>query len=135
MLGLAVAAVGAGAGFAIHKATGGSAAPLRDCAAPLATAQRELAKADAKLKALRSQDAKLLAAFRKLSAQLTAIEKQYPNHELPSGVYARYKAIQGLADAAYKRYSTSIAATNKLIASRNAIAKRYNAAAACKPNG
>src|SRR5881227_2854930 len=75
VLGLAVAAVGAGAGFAIHKATDGSAAPLRDCAAPLAAAQRALTKADAKLKALRAQDAKQLTAFKKLPAELTAIEK------------------------------------------------------------
>jgi len=111
----------------------GSHAPLRDCAAPLAKAQHDLAAADANLAEMRKTDAKLLTAFRALSAKLKAIQKKYPNNELPAPVYAQYKKIQAQTDAAYKRYSASIDATNKLIVARNAIARRYNQAAACKP--
>ena len=111
----------------------GSDAPLRDCAAPLAKAQHDLAEADARLATMRKTDAKLLAAFQALSAKLKAIAKKYPSNELPAPVYAQYKKIQAQTDVAYKRYSSAIDATNKLIVTRNTIAKRYNQAAACKP--
>ena len=111
----------------------GSHAPLRDCATPLANAQHDLDVADAKIAALRKTDAKLLAAFQALSAKLKAIQKKHPNNKLPPPVYTQYKKLQAQTDAAYKRYSTSIDATNKLIVARNAIARRYNQAAACTP--
>jgi hypothetical protein len=129
---LLVGALGLAAA-AVVLAACGSHAPLRDCAAPLAKAQHDLAAADAKLAAMRKTDAKLLAAFQALSAKLKAIEKKYPNHELPAPVYAQYKKIQAQSDAAYKRYSSSIDATNKMIVARNAVARRYNQAAACTP--
>jgi hypothetical protein len=130
---LALAVVGVGAAFVIHEATRGSAAPLRDCAAALAAAKRQLARADARLARLRREDARLLAAFRVLAAKLEAIEKKHPGNELPPPVYARYRRIQRAADAGYKRYSRFVDRTNVLIVSRNAVARRYNQAAACEP--
>jgi hypothetical protein len=131
---LVLAAVGAGAGFAIVKATGGSGAPLNDCAAQLAKTQRRLTLMDGKLTRLRRDDAALLAAFRALSGQLKAIERKYPSNELPEPVYVKYKKIQRASDAAYVRYSRSIDRTNALISARNAVATRFNKAAACKPS-
>src|SRR3954454_5515015 len=129
VLALVLAGVCAAAGFAIHKATGGSTAPLRDCAARLATAQRDMRKLDAKLKALRGAAAALLATFRGLSSQLKAIQRKYPSNVLPPKVYAKYRKAQHASDAAYKRYSRSVDETNALIAKRNAVARRYNKAA------
>jgi hypothetical protein len=132
VIALALAGAGAAAGFAIHKATGGSTAPLRDCAGPLAKAQRDLRKLDAKLKVLRATDAVLLKKFRALSSKLKAIQHKYPSNVLPPKVYAKYRKTQRASDAAYKRYSTSVDGTNDLIARRNAVARRYNRAAKCR---
>jgi hypothetical protein len=128
---LAVAAAVAVLGIA---AGCGSKAPLRDCAAPLAKAQRRLTRMDAQLKALRRRDAALLAHFRALNAQLKKIDAKYPSNVLPAPVFKRYKLLQRETDAAYKRYSSSIDRTNALIVSRNAVARQFNRAAACKPS-
>jgi septal ring factor EnvC (AmiA/AmiB activator) len=108
-----------------------SSAPRRDCAATLAKAQRELRKKDKELKGLRATDKKLLAEFHATSAKLKAIEQKYPNNVLPPKVFTKYKKLQKASDAAYKRYSKSVDATNELIGSRNAVARRYNKATKC----
>ena len=131
MFAFVLAGVGAAAGFAIHKTTGGSAAPLRDCSSGLAKAQRDLHKLDTELKGLRSTDAKLLATFHGYSTRLKAIQRKYPSNVLPPKVYKTYKEIQRKSDAAYKRYSKSVDRTNALISSRNTVARRYNKAATC----